>query len=226
MPTVSIVGKRGNEVKPLVESVGFSLVSRDPELVICFGGDGTFMHAEATFPGIPKVLLRDSAICKKCSNFTNEEVLQHIAAGQYRIEELLKLEVEAQGRILRAVNDVILHNSDPRHAIRYALRVGNRSLGERIIGDGIVVATPFGSTGYYRSITDSSFEVGIGLAFNNSTEQSDHLVLPSDSTIVADIVRGPAIVYADNQEESITLGEGMSATVRCAAERAKIIVVE
>lgn len=223
--TVSIFGKRGSDIEPLVRAAGFSIATEHPELVISYGGDGTLMHAEHAYPGVPKVLLKDSMICKKCSSYSNEEVLRRVSAGHYRIEELMKLEASANGQTLRAMNDIILHNGDPRHAIRYLLRVQDRVLGENIIGDGIVVATPFGSTAYYRSITDSSFEVGIGLAFNNSIEQSDHLVLDDASIITAHITRGPAIVYADNQSEHMVLDQGAEVVIRRSAERARIVIV-
>jgi len=38
---------------------------------------------------------------------------------------------------------------------------------EKVIGDGLLVATPFGSSGYYRSISGGVFETGLGVAFNN-----------------------------------------------------------
>jgi len=98
-------------------------------------------------------------------------------------------------------------------------------VGGEIIGDGIVVATPsFGSTGYYKSITDSFFEVGIGLAYNNSTEQSDHVVLDENRIISIEITRGPAIIYADNQETSISLNKGDVATIKKSSQTAKIVI--
>ena len=44
---------------------------------------------------------------------------------------------------------------------------------EKVIGDGLLVATPFGSSGYYRSITGGLFESGIGVAFNNVHKPAD-----------------------------------------------------
>jgi NAD kinase len=126
---------------------------------------------------------------------------------------------------LIAINEIIVHNSNPRKAIRYTVHVDDKQIGNEIIGDGIVVATPsFGSTGYYRSITDSFFEVGIGLAFNNSIEQSDHMVLRDNRVIKLNLVRGPADVYADNQESSIELCENESVTIRKSEDTAKIVV--
>ena len=94
-----------------------------------------------------------------------------------------------------------------------------------MIGDGVVVATPFGSTGYYRSITDSYFETGIGLAFNNSTEQADHVVLSEQRNIEITITRGPAQVYSDNQDEVVTIIEGEKVSIQKSKSLARIVCV-
>lgn len=44
---------------------------------------------------------------------------------------------------------------------------------EQVIGDGALVATPFGSSGYYRSITGGTIETGICVAFNNIHKPAD-----------------------------------------------------
>ncbi len=196
---VILFGKNIYEIKPLVEGAGFKIVDKNAQFVISYGGDGTLMHSEHEYPGIPKIILKDSLICKRCSPLSNEEVLKKVINSEYSMEDLMKLEVETGGQKLYAINDITVHNKDPRHAIRYLLSVNDRPIGNSIIGDGVVVATPFGSTAYYRSITDSFFELGIGLAFNNSTEQSDHIVLKEDSIIKIKIIRGPVVIYADNQ---------------------------
>lgn len=207
----------------LVERFGLAVVREDPELVVSHGGDGTLMRAERAWPGVPKLLLRGSAICKLCSPLENEDVLARVAKGAYSLETLMKLSVSAKGRELKGVNDIVVHNGNPRHAIRYELAVNGRRIGGQVIGDGIVVATPLGSTGYYRSITDSFFEVGIGLAFNNSTEQSDHIVLKDDGAITIRIVRGPATVYADNDEDTIELADNDEAEIRKSDAVARIV---
>lgn len=220
-----VFGKNKTAIEPLAKEAGFEVVEKNPEFVVSFGGDGTLMKAEYAWPGVPKIVLKDSMICKKCSVFPNEEVLKRVRDGKYSVEELIKLDVVANGKTRTALNDIIVHNKDPRHAIRYSLSVNGRTLGEAVIGDGVVISTPFGSTAYYRSITDSSFELGIGLAFNNSTEQSDHIVLKEDSEIKIKIIRGPAIVYADNQEEEITLEKGNEVIIRKSKDKAQIVVV-
>ena len=213
-------------VKALVNEAGFLLVDADPDLVVSYGGDGTLMRAEAAWPGVPKLILRGSRVCKLCNAFPNEEALRRVAAGEYALRDVWKLEATIGDTTLIGLNDIAVHNNDPRHAIRYRLDIsGQGDLSHEIIGDGIVVATPFGSTGYYRSITHSFFELGIGLAFNNSTERFDHMVLRDDTVITVSIVRGPAAVYADNRTDGEVLHGGDSVVIRRSDKAARIIAV-
>ncbi len=221
---VAIFGKDGSAVEDLVKSSGFSLDEKNPDIVVCYGGDGTLVRSETAYPGVPKVPLRNSDICKKCSIFPNDTVLEKIKSGKYTTEQLFKLSASAKGKTLTGMNDIIVHNKDPRHGIRYTLSVNGRKIQHEIVGDGIIVATPFGSTGYFRSITDSFFEVGIGIAFNNSTEQSDHMVVSDESIIEMTITRGPAIIYADNHEETVDLAEGESVMIKKSPSVAKLLV--
>ena len=221
---VAIFGKDKDAVERLVKSSGFSFDEKNPDIVVSYGGDGTLVRSETAYPGVPKVPLRNSDICKKCSVFPNDVVLEKIKSGNYTTEQLFKLSASSKGKILTGMNDIIVHNKDPRHGIRYTLSVNGKKIQHEIVGDGIIVATPFGSTGYFRSITDSFFEVGIGIAFNNSTEQSDHMVVSDESVIEMTITRGPALVYADNHEETIELTEGEAVVIRKSPASTKLLV--
>lgn len=70
-----------------------------------------------------------------------------------------------------ALNDVHVHHGSPVRSAKVSLRVtdGAREVyaAERVIGDGVLVATPFGSTGYFRSITGGAVRHGVGVALNN-----------------------------------------------------------
>jgi len=221
---VIVVGRNKQVIEPVLISMGFSVVEKDFEYVISYGGDGTLMKAEEFYPGVPKIILRDSYICKKCSVFSNEVVLEKIKNGEFKIEEMVKLCVNVNGLELEGINDIVVHNKDPRHAMRYRISVNGNLIPHEVIGDGVVIATPFGSTGYYRSITDSYFEIGIGLAFNNSIEQSDHIILNDTAHIELHLNRGPAIVYADNHETMIDIESGAVVRIEKSKKKAKVVV--
>ncbi len=218
-----IYGQKTEEIEELAEKAGLKIVSKNPEIVASYGGDGTFMKAENKFPGVPKFAIRRSKICKLCESLPTEEIFRKIATDEYIIKDAEKLEANFGEKRLIGLNEIIVHNIDPRRAIRYEIYVNGKKCGNEIIGDGVVISTPHGSTGYYRSITDGFFEVGIGVAFNNSIEQSDHMVLKEDSEIVVKITRGKAIVYADNSEEEIILDDGHEIVVRKSSKGARLI---
>ncbi len=218
-----IFGKETAGIEKLAKKVGFKIVDKNPEVVASYGGDGTFMKAENEFPGIPKFALKKSKICKKCADLPNEEILRKVLEGEYSVEKEIKLESIYKGKRIVGLNEIIVHNHDPRKAIRYEVFVNDRKIDKEIIGDGVVISTPYGSTGYYLSVTDGTFEVGIGLAFNNSTEQSKHMVLKEDSEIKIRILRGPAMAYADNNKLEIPLNDGEEIVVSKSKDTARII---
>jgi len=220
-----IYGSSSEKVVSLAKKIGFNVVKKNPDVVASFGGDGTFMLAEKDFPEIPKFYIKNSCVCKKCSCLSNEEVLKRIKNNKYITEEHIKISAKANKKSICGLNEIIVHNKDPRKAIRYEIFINGEKIGKEIIGDGVVIASPYGSTGYYRSITDSFFEVGIGVAFNNSTEQSDHMVIKEDSKIKIKITRGVAVAYADNHSEEIKLGNGDEIFIEKSSATAKIIKI-
>ncbi len=222
---VILFGKESGEIKDLVTKKGIEIVTENPDFVVSYGGDGTLIMSEALYPGIPKVILRNSAVCKLCSSLINEDVLDRLVANKYSIKEIEKLSVSVGNETLFAINDIVVHNKNPRHAIRYKVSIDNVETPQReIIGDGLIIATPFGSSGYYRSITDGIFNVGIGIAFNNSTEQSDHMVIREDSVIKIKMTRGPALIFADNQEKEIEVNTDEEIIIKKTETLAKIVV--
>ncbi len=230
-----IYGHKTEEIIKLVEKTGFKIVTETPDMVAVVGGDGTLMKSEKDYPEIPKFILKKSKTSKKGHDLSPEEILKKITKKEYRVEDEIKIEATSCGnpsqiksqfdgtRKIVGLNEIIVHNIDPRCAIRYEIFINDKKVGEEIIGDGVAVSTPYGSTGYYRSITDSFFEVGIGVAFNNSIEQSDHMVLKEDSEIVVKITRGKAIVYADNNDEEIILDNGDQVLIKKYKNKAKIV---
>jgi len=220
---ILIFGDEREKIIPLVKEFGFEITDQNPEMIFSYGGDGTLMQSEFAFPSVPKVILKNSHICKLCSELTNEEILTKIKQKKFTLQKLWKLEACSKKRKIYALNDIVVHNQAPQHAIRYKVYLDDKQIGKETIGDGIVVATPLGSTAYYHSITDGFFETGIGLAFNNSIEQTDHIVLKENRRIRLTVTRGPAVVYADNQKEMIILQPGDKVSIKKSDKTAQIV---
>ena len=88
-----------SRVHEVLVAGGFRVVEEAPDFVVCFGGDGTVLFGERSFPGVPKLIVKTSRVCRKC-DYTVDElagVLSRIRAGDYRLHEEMKVEAEAKG---------------------------------------------------------------------------------------------------------------------------------
>jgi NAD+ kinase len=220
---VLVMGRDLDDVIPLARQLRLEIVDDRPDVVVTYGGDGLLLHSEREWPGVPKLPLRNSRRGKKCDPREVRDALERLAAGSLVSSSQTKLRFEAKGRSQVGLNDIIVHNARPTSSLRCRVYIDGSEFGDEIVGDGVVVATPFGSTAYYRSITRGIFHVGLGLAFNNSIEQVDHIVLREEAHIRVVITRGPAIVVADNHPELVPLDEGDEVAILKDETRATIL---
>ncbi|MBI4148344.1 NAD(+)/NADH kinase [Candidatus Woesearchaeota archaeon] len=232
MNKVAIFGKTEQKILQIRREIkrhGFVFSTTNPDLVISYGGDGTFLVAERAYPGVPKILVRDSTICKKCHDLPLSHILQRIKMGKYFLNEHPKLAARIPGKEdeILSTNDFVLRNIAPTHAIRFTLEINGKkqNKGNEYIGDGVVIATPFGSTAYYNSITRKTFTKGIGIAFNNLTTPTKHLVLSEQALLRIKLTRGDALFVADNDPTTYTLHEGDVINIKKSTHVARIIQV-
>lgn len=216
-----LVGKNTKDIEELVKRHGIPIVAGNPDIVISYGGDGTLLRAEREYPGIPKLSIRDSQFCKKCSEHEDEVLLRKLLEEKLQLKEYKKLETEIDGQTLSALNDFVIRNSDPTHTIRFKVTSPTSSL-PLLIGDGVIIATPFGSTGYFKSISGQTFNEGFGLAFNNTTEKTDPLFLKDEDSLTFQLIRGKATLSFDNSPEIFTIDEGSELIFKLSNQVAKI----
>ena len=233
MKRIHIVGWDFGKVEGMkeeLEGLGFSYVEENPDLVISYGGDGMFLIAERLFPRVPKICMRDSEVGNKCCDFDLGDVLKRYLEGDFEVEEIRKLRAVYRGRFetreLMGVNDIVVRNSLPTEAVRFRYRVGEGDWSEVLIGDGVVVATAYGSDGYFSSITGKGFDGGIGLAFNNVTEFRESLFFSGGEKIEVEIVRGPAVLVADNNRDFINLENGDRVVIEQTDDVARRVVFD
>ncbi|MFA5992887.1 MAG: hypothetical protein WC796_04230 [Candidatus Pacearchaeota archaeon] len=232
MKKIFVIGKSENDVGEIKEKLSrFDVIYSEssPDLVIAYGGDGTLLISERRFPEVPKILVKNKSIGKKGYDLSIEEILEKYLAGRYRIQEINKLKAVVEAgqdfKVLIGMNDLVVRNTLPTEAIRFELFIDEKLIGE-FIGDGIVVSTSYGSTAYFSSITKTSFADGIGIAFNNTTESVEPMILDEKSLIKIKILRGPAVLVADNNRDFINLEHGEIVEIRQSDEKAKVLVLD
>jgi len=210
------------DIKKKLAEYGLLFSMKAPNLVFCLGGDGTFLFAERKFPQVPKVLIRSDDKCKECRYNISllDKIIKRIKDRDYKIKEYIKLSCSKN---LIATNDFVVRNKFPTCCLRFQVFVNGKQVDNTLIGDGIVIATPFGSSAYYHSITKRNFNRGIGIAFNNPTKPMKPIVVNDGARIKLRIVREKATLSADNNPRVLELKENDVVEFRKAREKTRLV---
>ena len=145
-----------DRVRAVAETAGVELVEdpRDAELAIVLGGDGTMLRALAKLLGteVPVVGVNFGRVGFLASIKPEEleDSLRRVLAGDYAVVELPTLQARLDGETYVAVNDVFVSSSILGRMIELSWAVGGEDLGT-VPCDGMICATPTGSTAYNLS---------------------------------------------------------------------------
>jgi len=128
------------------------------DILIVLGGDGTFLRAACAVAAVDVPILGFNlgkvGFLSKAEAHELEPVLAHLIAGEFRLDERMTLEA----RILPggrtggtfdhvALNDVVVARGALARVCRLDVTIDGSHLAT-FIADGLVVASPTGSTGY------------------------------------------------------------------------------
>ena len=155
------------KVKPhvlqgLLQDAGLKVGDDNPDIGVVVGGDGRFSRYGRTedipllFVGVRSGKAAGSkAYMARAMLDELPQVLGRIAKGQYRVEKHRRLEVLKNGRHLGTIfTDVYMQRGSESTSLRYKIKASG--VGVRFeevgIGDGVVVSTSAGSSGYYSYI--------------------------------------------------------------------------
>ncbi len=128
---------------------------RDADLLICFGGDGTILHASkaATRAGIPVLGVNIGTLGFMAELESGElSMLSRLAQGDYTVEKRMMLHVKAEheGQVILeedALNDAVITKGAVARTVQMAVSCDNVEI-MSFGGDGVILCTPTGSTGY------------------------------------------------------------------------------
>jgi NAD+ kinase len=178
------------------------------DLVVVLGGDGTMLRALRRLlgTGIPAIGVNFGRVgfLTAISEDGLETALARVFAGEHDVIALPMLEVELDGERRAAVNDVVAASSDVGRMVELSWSVGGESLGRQAC-DGIICATPAGSTAYNLSNGGPVLVWGLdALAVTFIAPHSLHarsMVVPRglDVVVTNETLDGAATVLFDGQ---------------------------
>ena len=131
---------------------------RDADLLICFGGDGTILHASksATYAKVPILGVNIGTMGFMAELESSElDALARLAGDDYTIEERMMLHVRAEheGKVVLeedALNDAVITKGAVARIVQMAVSCDGVEI-MNFGGDGVIVSTPTGSTAYSMS---------------------------------------------------------------------------
>jgi NAD+ kinase len=221
---------------PLWDGV-LPLIDQDqPDAVITFGGDGTLLRGARLLRGhevpIVGVNLGRVGFLTTATRDQLTSVVDALVSGKYVLERRLSLHatiISDEGGVRSeqiALNDVAIHKSGVARVVRIRVSVDGEELGP-YSADGIVIASPTGSTAYSLSaggpIVAPGVEAMILTPVCAHTLAVRPVVVPPDATVCAEPMSPGAddlLVSYDGQ-----LGTTLAAGDRVYVRRAQASVL-
>jgi NAD+ kinase len=200
------------------------------DLVIAIGGDGTVLRsarrAAATDADVLGINLGELGYLAEVERDAWEEALTAYFGGQHRTEERLLVQARlGDGTLLPpALNEVVIEKQALGRTIRMAVAIDGGYF-TSYVADGLIVATPTGSTAYSLSargpIVDPSHRALIMTAVSPHSLFDRSLVL-GPSSVVEVTVKGDrdAAISIDGQQHGL-IAVGETLTISAAPEPAR-----
>jgi NAD+ kinase len=197
---VSYIKARGGEAGICIsgndgkEGSNFELseIPEDTECILVLGGDGTLIRAATRVESlhIPLIGVNLGTLGYLCEleESTAFSGIDSLMADEYIVEDRVVLKGQKVGsdEVHLALNDVIIHWEEKLSMVQLMVRVN----GEYLVtyrADGIIVATPTGSTGYSMSaggpIVDPKAHILLMTPINAHDLNSQSIVLGAEAVI-------------------------------------------
>ncbi len=182
------------------------------DLLICIGGDGTILRAlQATAVPILGVNTSIVGFLSEVSPAEMEGAIGRVLGGDYTLEERLRIQISLDGRAMPDVaNEALLHSAQVGHLRHFHLWVDDE-LALDANADGLIVATPTGSTGYSLSaggpLVDPRTEAMVVTAIAPFKLTQRPLVVPAQARLRLVLAHaGTCALVLDGQGENSLAG--------------------
>ena len=181
------------------------------DLIIVFGGDGTLLRAARNYleHNIPILGINMGTVGFltdiKIEDF--ESVIKDVLAGNCEIEERNLVCASFGNNSVYGLNEIVIHSGAYTQLMRYRLSVNEKIVYEQR-SDGLIIATPTGSTAYALSAGGPIIHPGVDvwtiLPMLPQSMSSRPFVISSDQIAKVNLLNGPldeAKICADGQDD-------------------------
>jgi len=183
------------------------------DIILAIGGDGTVLRAlQRTNEKVLGINTGAVGFLAEGDHESMDVLIERLLAGEYRVENRLKLKVTVNGkRMYDCMNEAVVHTAQVAKIRHYEIAIDG-AVAEEVRADGIIVATPTGSTSYAMSvggpILDPRVKAFVVAAIAPFKPSFHPFVVPPDSRIRVTFVRPrPGLLVLDGQVEIPLEGE-------------------
>jgi NAD+ kinase len=169
------------------------------DMILSFGGDGTLLSTAGRVgrhqTPILGVNLGGLGYMAEITLDNLYPRVEELLSGSYRVEDrmVLACRVEGSKKVYHALNDVVIDKGAFPRVIRIRTSIGGRYL-NTYTGDGLIIATPTGSTAYSLSAGGPIVEPALNALIVNPisphTLADRPMVIGTDREIVAQVEGG------------------------------------
>ena len=194
-----------------VENVDLKNFNDLVDLIIVFGGDGTLLGAARKFinSDIPILGINMGTVGfltdVNIENF--ESVIGDIFEGDYVLEERSLVEAKFADQEVFGLNEVLIHSGSYAQLMRYRLLIDGKTVYEQR-SDGLIVATPTGSTAYALSAGGSIIHPELNIwniiPMMSQSLSSRPLIVSNKKSLEIQLIEGPldhAMICVDGQKD-------------------------
>ncbi len=216
-----------------LKAKGQRLEDMEAEVIVALGGDGTILRVlNAIGKDIPilGINLGTEGYLAKVKPDRWKEALEKVISGRPKIDEWARVDIVVDSRVVgSALNEAVVSPSEPVKMLNFEVYVdGCHFFSAR--ADGIIVATPIGSTAYSLSAGGSIIDLRVPAFIITPICPFDRtarpVVVPQTAEIKVRIIktRREAVVVIDGEYKKM-IGPGREVTFRLSKKKARFVDV-
>ncbi len=200
-----------------------------PDLIISLGGDGTVLHALSLYPECPVLPINfgHTGFLTAGNEEEAEKLIYRLLAGEYFVDERLRLICDYKGQEYGIVNEVVVKGTT--RLISIEITVDGLPI-HTMRADGAIVGTPTGSTSYLLATGSAIVSPRVPCIIINGINEyrfaSRSLIMPADSIVqlrINENTRENEIFISHDGRDKIMAQVGDEITVRRAENPARLI---
>jgi NAD+ kinase len=229
------VDEFADKLKAKLHQRGVEIVEDDGagDLVIAVGGDGTMLAAAARAhrDDVPVLgfNLGTLGFLTAAQPEDLDDVVDRLLSGDFQLDLRMTVAATVRGETSHGVNDVVIEKVDSQRLVELSVQIGGVDF-STYRADGLIVATPTGSTAYSFSaggpLVSPEVEAFVLTPVAAHSLFSRSIVLPSSQEIAITIHRDRTVKVSVDKQNLGQLGEGDRVVINPGARPSKFVAFE